>query len=50
VVPDYCQPVQDNMRVCEALLKLDTLSQEEAEAVEEMFGKIAVRFLADGKP
>ena len=49
-MPDYCQPVQDYMRVCEALLKLDTLSQEEAEAVEEMFGKIAVRFLADGKP
>jgi len=50
VVPDYSQPVQDYMRVCEALLKLDTLSQEEAEAVEEMFGKIAVRFLADGTP
>ena len=50
MIPDYCQPVQDYMRACEVLLKLGALSQEEAEAVEEMFGRIAERFLDDGNP
>ena len=50
MVPDYSQPVQDYMRACEVLLELGALSQEEAEAVEEMFGRIAERFLDDGKP
>ena len=49
-MPDYCQPVQDYMRACEVLLKLSALSQEEAEAVEEMFGRIAEKFLDDGPP
>ena len=37
-MPDYRQPIQEYMRVCEALLKINELSNEEAEAVEEMFG------------
>ncbi len=38
------------MRACEALLKLE-LTNEESEAVEEeMYGRIADKFLADGKP
>ena len=49
-MPDYCRPVQDYMRACEVLLELGQLSQEEAEAVEEMFGRIAERFLDDGTP
>ena len=44
------QSVQDYIRACEALLKLGELSDKEAEAVEEMFGRIAERFLDDGKP
>ena len=44
------QSVQDYMRACEALLKLSELSEKEAEAVEEMFGRIADKFLDDGKP
>ena len=44
------QSVQDYMRACEALLKVGELSNEEAEAVEEMFGRIADKFLDDGKP
>ena len=47
---DYRQPIQEYMRACEALLKMGELSQEEAEAVEEMFGRIANRFLNDGMP
>ena len=47
---DYRQPVQEYMRACEALLKINELSDEEAEAVEEMFGQIAEKFLGDGKP
>lgn len=48
-MPDYRQPVQDYMRACEALLKLDELSDEEAEVVEEMYGRIADKFLDDVK-
>ena len=40
--------VQDYMCACEALLKVGELSNEEAEAVEEMFGRIADKFLNDG--
>ena len=47
---DYCQSVQDYIRACEALLKLGELSNEEAEVVEEMFGRIADKYLDDGKP
>ena len=47
-MPDYRQPIQEYMRACEALLKLE-LTNEESEAVEEMYGRIA-KFLADGKP
>ena len=47
---DYRQPVQDYMRACEALLEINELSNEEAEAVEEMFGRIADKFLDDAKP
>ena len=43
---DYCQAVQEYMRACEALLKINELSNEE---VEEMFGQIADKFL-DGEP
>ena len=42
---DYRQPVQDYMRACEALLKVDKLTDDEAEAVEEMYGQIADKFL-----
>ena len=44
---DHRQPVQEYMRGCEALLKLAELSDEEAEAVEEMYGQIADKFLDD---
>ena len=44
---DYHQSVQDYIRACEALLKINELSNEEAEAVEEMFGRIADKFLDD---
>ena len=47
---DYRQPVQEYQHACEALLEINELSNEEAEAVEEMFGRIAVKFLDDGKP
>ena len=46
---DHRQSVQEYMRACEALLKIGELSNEEAEAVEEMFGRIADKFL-DGEP
>lgn len=49
-MPDYRPPVQEYMRACDALLRLDELSDVEAEAVEEMFGRIADKFLSDGKP
>ena len=39
------QSVQDYIRACKALLKLGELSDKEAEAVEEMFGRIADKFL-----
>ena len=46
---DYRQPVQDYIRACEALLEIGELSDEEAEVVEEMFGRIADKFLNDDK-
>lgn len=49
-MPDYRQPIVEYIRVCEALLKISELSDEEAEIVEEMFGRIAVKFLNDEKP
>jgi hypothetical protein len=49
-MPDYRQPVQEYIPACEALLKINELSNEEAEAVEEMFGQIAEKFLDDVKP
>ena len=49
-MPDYRLPVQEYIRACEALLQINELSNEEAEAVEEMFGRIADKFLDDGKP
>ena len=49
-MPDYRQAVQGYMRACEALLEINELSNEEAEAVEEMFGRIAEKFLDDGEP
>ena len=44
-MPDYRPPVQEYMRACEALLNINELSDEEA--VEEMFGQIADKFLDD---
>ena len=49
-MPDYRQPIQEYMRACEGLLKIGELTNEEAEAVEEMFGQIADKFLDDVKP
>jgi hypothetical protein len=43
----HSQPVQDYIRACDALLKIVALSNEEAEVIEEMFGRIAVKFLND---
>jgi hypothetical protein len=43
-MPDYRQPVLEYIRACEAVLELGELSEEEAEAVEEMFGRIADKF------
>ena len=42
---DYRQAVQEYMRACEALLEINELTDEEAEAVEEMYGQIADKFL-----
>ena len=44
---DYCQPVQDYIAACEALLEVGDLSDKEAEVVEEMYGQIADKFLDD---
>ena len=41
---DHRQPIQQYMCACEALLQLDELSDEEADVVEEMFGRIANKF------
>ena len=46
-MPDYRQPIQEYIRACEALLKIE-LSNEETEAVEEMYGRIADKFIKDG--
>jgi len=45
---EYRHPIQDYMRACEALLSIGELSNEEAEAVEVMFGRIADKFLSEG--
>src|SRR5689334_5843218 len=47
-VSEYRQPIQDYMHACEALLNIGELSNEEAEAVEVMFGRIAEKFLSEG--
>jgi hypothetical protein len=49
-MPEYCQAIQEYIDACEALLKIGELTDEEAEVVEQMFGRIADRFLDDGKP
>ena len=49
-ISEYRQPIQDYMRACEAVLNIIELSNEEAEAVEVMFGRIADKFLNDGVP
>jgi hypothetical protein len=46
---DYHQSVQDYIGACEALLKIGELTDEEAEVLEAMYGRIADRFLDDGK-
>ena len=48
-MPDYRQSVQEYIDACEALLKLNELTEEEAEVVEEMFGQIADKFLDESK-
>ena len=49
-MPDYRHPIQEYIDACEDLLKINELTEEEAEVVEEMFGRIADKFLDDGKP
>jgi hypothetical protein len=49
-MPDYRQSVQEYIDACEALLKVTELTEEEAEVVEEMFGRIADKFLDEDKP
>jgi hypothetical protein len=49
-MPDYRQAVQEYIDACEALLKLNELTEEEAEVVEEMFGRIADKFLDEDQP
>ena len=49
-MPDYRQSVQEYLDACEALLEINELTEEEAEVVEEMYGRIADKFLDDGKP
>jgi hypothetical protein len=46
---DYRQPVQEYIHACEDLLKMNELTEEEAEVVEEMYGRIVDKFLAEGK-
>jgi hypothetical protein len=48
-MPDYRQSVQEYLDACEALLQLNELTEEEAEVVEEMFGRIADKFLDESK-
>lgn len=43
-MPDYRPPIQDYIRACEALLKLDELSDEEAEVVEEDMVGLPISF------
>jgi hypothetical protein len=43
-MPDYRQPVQEYIDACESLLEINELTEEEAEAVEEMFGRIPDKF------
>jgi hypothetical protein len=47
---DYRPPVQEYIDAAEALLEINELTEEEAEMVEEMYGRIADKFLDDGKP
>jgi hypothetical protein len=47
---DYRPPVQEYIEACEALLESNELTEEEAEVVEEMYGRIADKFLDDSKP
>jgi uncharacterized protein YutE (UPF0331/DUF86 family) len=49
-MPRYREPVQEYIDACEALLKTNELTEEEAEAVEEMFGRIADKFLDEDNP
>ena len=46
-MPEYRQPVQEYMRACEALLKINELSNEEAEAVEECLVRLPINFSTD---
>jgi hypothetical protein len=46
---DYRPPVQEYIDACEALLESNELTDEEAEVVEEMYGRIADKFLDDDK-
>jgi hypothetical protein len=48
-MPDYRRPVQEYIDACQALVEMNELTQEEAEAVEEMYGWIADKFLDDGE-
>jgi len=49
-MPDYRQAVREYIHECEALLRINELSNEEPEVVEEIFGQIAAKFLDDDKP
>jgi hypothetical protein len=44
---NYRPPVQEYIDACEALLESNELTEEETEVVEEMYGRIADKFLDD---
>ena len=46
----YHPTVQEYIRVCEALLRLGDLSDEEALVVEQMMDRLSDELFNDGKP
>ena len=49
-MPDYRHPIQEYIDACEDLLKINELTEEEAEVVEQMYGLITDNFHGYGNP
>ena len=46
-MPEYRQPVQEYMRACEALLKINELSNEEAKPWRKCLVRLPINFSTD---